>query len=175
MISTISFEEYKKFINDVRNPRLEKIVVNIGIGKYVTSSPQLKERVLSDVEKILALITGQKPSPRRARKSISGFKLKAGEIVGYKVTLRGKRMFDFFTRIVNIALPRSRDFKGIPLSSVDKHGNLTIGFPEHIVFPEASAENVGHLYGLEVTFVPRARNREEAIYLYNKLGVPFKK
>lgn len=176
MIRTISFDSYKARIRDMRSPRLEKIVVNVGIGRLVAANPQTRARVLGDAEKILALITGQKPSPRPAKKSIAGFKIRQGDIVGYAVTLRGKRMFDFLTRMVNVALPRVRDFRGIPLSSVDRHGNLSIGFSEHIVFPEAIAStDVHQLYGLEVTLVPSVRKRDKAIELYRELGIPFAK
>jgi large subunit ribosomal protein L5 len=159
----------------MRHARLEKIVVNAGIGRLVTANPQTKERVLADVEKILTLVTGQKPSRRPAKKSIATFKVRAGETIGYRVTLRGKRMFDFLTRMVNIALPRVRDFRGIPLSSVDGHGNLSIGFSEHIVFPEAATEEVRQLYGFEVTLVPSVKKREVALELYRELGIPFAK
>ncbi len=175
MIRTPSFEKYKEFIRDMRKARLEKIVVNCGIGRYVAANPQIKDRVLSDVEKILALITGQKPNPRKARKSISSFKLRKGDTIGYAVTLRGKRMFDFLTRLVNIALPRVRDFRGIPPKSIDECGNLSIGFSEHIVFPETTGEEVKQLYGLEVTFVPSIKNKKKAIELYQELGIPFQK
>lgn len=159
----------------MRRARLEKIVVNCGIGRLVTANPQTKDRVLADVEKIFMLITGQKPIRRPAKKSIATFKLRKGEIVGFVVTLRGKRMFDFLTRMLNIALPRVRDFRGIPLSSVDQHGNLSIGISEHIVFPEAATEEVRQLYGFEVTLVPSVKKRSEAIALYRELGIPFEK
>jgi len=158
--------------SDMRSPRLEKIVVNCGIGRLVSANPQTKDRVLKEAAKILSLITGQKPAERRARKSISGFKLREGEVVGYVSTLRGKRMYDFLARFINVALPRTRDFRGIPLSSVDRQGNLTVGIREHIVFPEAIGEDVKQLYGLEVTLVPNLRRRNEAIRLYRELGVP---
>jgi large subunit ribosomal protein L5 len=171
----LSYESYQAKIRDMRHPRLEKIVVNCGIGRLVTANPQIKERTLADVEKILAIITGQKPAPRPAKKSISGFKVRQGEVVGYMVTLRGRRMFDFLTRMVDFALPRMRDFRGIPLSSIDSRGNLSIGFPEHVVFPEAAGEDVRQLYSLQVTIVPSTRKREEAIKLYRELGVPLQK
>lgn len=175
MLRTLPFDSYRARIRDMRHARLEKIVVNAGIGRLVTANPQTKERVLADVEKILTLVTGQKPSRRPAKKSIATFKVRAGETIGYRVTLRGKRMFDFLTRMVNIALPRVRDFRGIPLSSVDGHGNLSIGFSEHIVFPEAATEEVRQLYGFEVTLVPSVKKREVALELYRELGIPFAK
>lgn len=176
MIRTSTYNEYVKVATrDMRKARLEKIVVNCGIGRLVAANPQTKERVLKDVEKILSRVTGQKPSERQAKKSISGFKLREGETVGYAVTLRGRRMLDFLMRFINIALPRTRDFRGIPFSSIDEGGNLTIGVREHIVFPEVAGEDVKQLYGLEVTLVPTTRRRDAAIKLYHELGVPLQK
>jgi large subunit ribosomal protein L5 len=156
-------------------PRLEKIVLNAGIGRLVISNPQNRERILAEVEKILSLITGQKPARRKAHKSVSGFKVRAGEVVGLQVTLRGKRMYDFLARFLHLALPRSRDFRGIPEKSVDGHGNLTIGIREHIIFPEVAAEDVKQLYGFEVTLVPTTRSRARAVALFRALGVPFQR
>ena len=161
--------------NKMAVPRLSKIVVNSGIGRLVTSSGQNREKIMADIEKILSLITGQKPSPRRAEKSIAGFKLRQGEVVGFKVTLRGKRMYDFLERFIGIALPRSRDFRGIPLTSVDQHGNLTVGVREHIIFPEVASEDTRQLYGFEITLVPTTHNRDRAIALFRAFGVPFSK
>lgn len=175
MIRTPTYAAYKKSVQGMRQARLEKIVVNSGIGRLVTANPQTRDRALADVEKILTLVTGQRPSKRPARKSIAGFKLRQGEIIGFTVTLRGKRMFDFLTRFVNVTLPRVRDFRGIPLSSIDGRGNLTVGLSEHIVFPEVAGEDVRQLYGLQVTFVPRAANREEANGFFRELGIPFAK
>lgn len=173
MLRTISFGSYQKRVRGMRAARLEKIVVNCGIGRLVAANPQTKDRVLTDVEKILTLVSGQKPSRRSAKKSIATFKVRQGETIGYVVTLRGKRMFDFLMRMVNTALPRVRDFRGIPLRSVDTHGNLSIGFSEHIVFPEAATEEVRQLYGFEVTLVPSVKKREQALELYRELGIPF--
>lgn len=156
-------------------PRLEKIVVNMGVGKITAANIPQREKILEEQARILSFITGQKPAPRRARKSIAGFKVREGDIVGYVVTLRGKRMQDFLTRFFNIALPRSRDFRGIPRESVDQHGNLTVGIREHIVFPEAAGEETKHLYGMEITIVPTTRSREKALALYAALGFPFAK
>ena len=175
MFRTLSFDSYQTRIRGMRHARLEKIVLNAGIGRLVAANPQTKERVLADVEKILTLITGQKPSWRPAKKSIATFKIRAGETIGYAVTLRGKRMFDFLARMVDTALPRVRDFRGVPLSSVNEHGILSIGFSEHIVFPEAATEEVRQLYGFEVTLVPSVKKRETALELYRKLGIPFEK
>lgn len=175
MTGTITTDAYRKMIRDMRHARLEKIVVNCGVGRLAAANAQMSERVFADVVKILSLITGQKPSARPARKSIAAFKVRQGDTVGWAVTLRGKRMFDFLTRMINIALPRGRDFRGILLSNVDSRGNLTIGFSEHIVFSEVAAEDVRQIYGFEVTLVTSAKTREEAIEFYRKLGIPFEK
>lgn len=161
--------------NVMAAPRLEKIVINAGIGRLVTANPQTKEKIIAEVTKILELATGQKPVAREARKAISGFKLRQGEIVGLKVTLRGRRMYDFLERLIGIALPRTRDFRGIALTSVDDQGNLTLGIREHIVFPETVSEETKQIYGFEITLVPRAKSRDQAIELYRALGLPFEK
>ena len=121
------------------------------------------------------MISGQKPIITKARKSISGFKVKKGQPLGAKVTLRGKRMYDFLERLIYIALPRSRDFKGIDQKSLDKSGNLTIGIKEHVCFPEISLEKVKFIFGLEVTIVTNAKKREHALELFKLLGFPIKK
>lgn len=154
---------------------LEKIVVNIGIGRLSTM-PNFEDKLLPEIMKEVALITGQKASERTAKKSIAGFKLRAGTAVGLKVTLRGKRMADFLNKFINAVLPRVRDFRGIDLKSVDKNGNLSVGIKEHWVFPEIIQETSKANFGLEVTIVPRfAKNKEEAIKLYRGLGIPLKK
>lgn len=152
-------------------PRIEKVVVNIGLGRVLNSAAKPKE-LLEKVSKDIALITGQKPLVTKAKKSIASFKLRAGTVVGLKVTLRGKRMYDFLDRLIQITLPRSRDFKGLDLKTVDQSGNLTIGIKEHTVFPEVteSTQNIG----LEITVVSRAHNREEALLLFRSLGFPLK-
>jgi len=121
------------------------------------------------------MIIGQKTSPRPARISIASFKSRQGMIIGYAATLRGKRMYDFLSRLINVAMPRSRDFRGIPETSVDSSGNLTIGIREHIAFPEIIGEDVKTIFGLEATLVSNAKSREEALEFYRDLGVPFKK
>ena len=122
----------------------------------------------------LALITGQKPKTTLAKKSIANFKIRQGMVVGAVVTLRGAKMRDFLSRLVNIALPRTRDFRGLDAKSLDKNGNLTIGVKEHIVFPEISGEEVRNIFGFEITVVVKAKNRDEAIKLYKTLGFPIK-
>ena len=148
-------------------PRILKVVVNSGIGKIKDN----KDAVAS-VEKHLSLITGQKSFARKAKKAISSFKTREGMVVGYKVTLHGNKMCDFIYRLINLAIPRMRDFKGISLRSVDGGGNLTMGFKEHIVFPETLGEDIKHIFGLEVTVVTNAKTKEEAIELFKLLGFP---
>jgi large subunit ribosomal protein L5 len=153
--------------------KLEKIVVNVGIGRLSQQS-NFEDKILPEVIKELSLITGQKPFICKAKKSIAGFKVRAGQIVGLKVTLRRQKMKDFLSRLVNIALPRVRDFKGINLKSIDDKGNLTIGIKEHTVFPEINPEASRVDFGLEISIVSNATNREEAIEFYRELGIPLK-
>ncbi len=122
----------------------------------------------------MALITGQKPKTTLAKKSIANFKIREGMVIGAVATLRGQKMRDFVARLVKIALPRTRDFRGIDAKSIDKSGNLTIGVKEHIVFPEIKGEEVRNIFGFEITIVVKAKNKEEALVLYKKLGFPIK-
>lgn len=153
---------------------LEKIVVNVGVGR-MSHEPSFEEKILPEIMKELALITGQKPEVRRAKQSIAGFKVRAGQIVGVRVTLRRRRMKDFLSRFVHVALPRVRDFRGINLKSVDGAGNLTFGVKEHVVFPEINPEQSRYSFGLEITCVANVKNRAEAVALYRSLGIPLKK
>ncbi len=164
-------KEKFKHKNDLAVPKIERAVVNIGIGSSALKDGKAQERISND----LVLITGQKPVPTLAKKAIAGFKTREGMVVGLKVTLRGKRMYDFLSRLVNIALPRTRDFRGLSPKSVDQNGNLTIGIKEHIIFPELSTEDVKRIFGMEVTIVTKAKNREEALELFKLLGFPIKK
>ena len=150
-------------------PKIKKVVVNAGLGRALKD-----EKFLEVALRDLGLITGQKPKVTLAKKSIANFKTREGVAIGAMITLRGKRMFDFISRLINIALPRTRDFRGIDLSSLDKNNNLTIGIKEHIVFPEVSGEEVKNIFGFEVTFVVKAKSREEALALYKALGFPIK-
>lgn len=151
-------------------PRILKIVVNSGIGKL-----REKKDAVEAVEKQLTLITGQKTSPRPAKKAVASFKTRIGMTIGHKVTLHGARMYEFLERLINLAIPRLRDFRGIPLKSVDQSGNLTLGIKEHIVFPEMIGEDVRTIFGLEVTAVTNAKKKEEAIELFRLLGFPLQK
>jgi large subunit ribosomal protein L5 len=150
-------------------PRLEKIVVNIGLGE-ATQNPKLLEKATEE----LALITGQKPAIRKARKSIANFKLREGQSIGCTVTLRGDRMWEFFDRLVNISLPRVRDFKGVSPRAFDGRGNYSLGIREQIIFPEIEYDKVERITGMNVTVVTTARNDAEAKALLSHLGVPFR-
>ncbi|MBI4132035.1 MAG: 50S ribosomal protein L5 [Candidatus Sungbacteria bacterium] len=155
--------------NAMAVPRIVKVVVNVGVGRI------REEKQHEAVGRALGLITGQKPAPRPAKKAIAAFKTRRGLVVGYRVTLRGQRMWDFLDRLVSVAIPRQRDFRGIDPKSFDPHGNLTIGFKEHIVFPEMIGEDVPFIFGLEVTIVTTARTREEGLALLKALGFPIQK
>ena len=163
--------------NRYQVPRIEKIVVNAGFGRSVAGEDKKDQRtkVLEQVTTMLSLITGQHPSVRAARKSIAGFKIRQGDTIGMSVTLRGKRMFDFLERFVNVALPRVRDFRGLSQSVVDPRGICTVGVKEHAIFPELMTEDFGRTYGLQVTVVPTIRDRNASLALYRSLGFPFKK
>lgn len=157
-------------------PKVEKVVVNTGFGRTIfnkTSEEQKKTYKL--IFDDLGSICAQKPILTKAKKSISGFKLREGMSIGAKVTLRGRKMYDFLERVIHIALPRFRDFRGIDLKSFDKEGNLTIAIKEHIVFPEVSPEKAKTIFGFEITVVTTAENREESIELLRFLGFPIKR
>lgn len=153
------------------SPRLVKVVVGSGTGKRAASDKKYNELV----EKRLAALTSQKPSARAAKKSIASFKLREGETVGYAVTLRKRRMYDFLDRFFNVAVPRMRDFRGFSKKSIDEMGNATFGIKEHNIFPEAAQEEVKDVFGLAVTIATTARNRKEAEAFFEAIGVPFKK
>ena len=153
---------------------IEKIVVNVGIGKR-SSEASFKDKAADQVTQDLATITGQKPQPRPARKSIASFKSREGQTVGLKVTLRGKKMIDFFERLVRIVLPRVRDFRGISKTSIDQRGTLNIGFREQLVFPEINPEKSTYIFSLGVNIVSKDKGREKAEVIFEKLGIPFVK
>lgn len=164
----------KKIKQDLRKPKITKIVINVGIGR-LSQQPNFEEKTLPEISKDLSLISGQKPAARKAKKSIAGFKLRAGQIVGLKTTLRRHKMHDFLERLVKIVFPRLRDFRGINLESIDGKGNLNIGLKENVVFPEINPETSKIDFGLEISIVSNAKNRDEAIKLYRKIGIPLKK
>lgn len=163
------------FTSPLAVPKIEKIVVNTGFGKLVSDKgsdeqKKIREAILNDI----SLITAQRPVLTKAKQSIAGFKVRQGLAIGAMVTLRGKKMEDFLERLINIVLPRSRDFWGIEKTSFDKKGNLTVAIKEHIVFPEISPERTKSIFGLEVTVVTTAKKREEGIELLRLLGFPIK-
>ena len=155
--------------NPMQIPRITKAVISTGVGSF---KDKAKFKVVEDR---LARITGQKPAPRGAKISIASFKSRTGDTVGYQVTLRGKRMFDFLDRLVHIALPRTKDFRGLSPDAVDEMGNYTLGIKEHTIFPETSDEELKDVFGLAVTIVTTAKSKEEAIALLTHLGFPLKK
>jgi large subunit ribosomal protein L5 len=158
------------YSNIMEVPKLEKIVVNMGVGDAVQDSKLLDEAV-----KELETITGQKASIRAAKKSISNFKLREGMKIGAKVTLRKERMYEFLDRLVNVALPRVRDFRGISDKSFDGRGNYTLGIQEQIIFPEINVDKITKVLGMDVTFVTTAKTDAEAFELLSGFGVPFRK
>ncbi len=157
-------------MNNLAQPRISKIVLNIGLKEAAHD-----KGVLDRVTEQLATIAGQKPKVTRARLSIANFKLRAGDPVGLTVTLRGKRMQDFFTKLVQIVLPRVRDFQGVPTTAFDKKGNYTLGLSEQIVFPEIDYAKIDKIRGLEITVVTTAGNPATAQDYLAALGMPFKK
>ncbi len=157
------------FANLHQVPKLEKIVVNIGLGE-ATQNPKLLDKAAEE----LAAITGQKPAIRRSKKSIAAFKLREGQAVGAVVTLRGDRMWEFFDRLVNVSLPRVRDFKGVSPKAFDGRGNYSMGLREQIIFPEIDYDKVERITGMNVTICTTARNDAEGRALLTHLGVPFR-
>jgi len=151
-------------------PKIEKIAVNMGLGEAV-SNPKIIDQALEE----LALITGQRPKVCKARKSIAGFKLRKGMPIGVMVTLRGKRMYDFLTRLIHVALPRVRDFKGVPKSGFDGRGNYTLGIADHTIFPELDTSKIDKVKGMSITIVTTAKTDEEAYELLKELGMPFRR
>ncbi len=148
-------------------PKVEKVVVNVGVGKN-RDDANYKEAVIND----LMAITGQRSHERRARKSVAGFNVRKGNVIGYRVTLRGKRKDDFISRFINVVLPRVRDFRGIKMSSFDGKGNLNVGIEEQLAFPEIRADKTEVVFGLQATFVTTASDDEEGKGLLKELGFP---
>ncbi len=174
-------EKYKKEVvpalekefgydNVMAVPKIEKVTINVGLGKDLKDS-----KYFEVVQNTLERITGQKPVFTKARKSIAGFKIREGMVVGIKVTLRGKRMWDFIYKLVSVVFPRISDFRGIGLKSVDNNGNFSFGFKEHVAFPEISPDEIETLHGVEVTITTSAPNHEQGLALFKGLGFPFKK
>ena len=179
-------EKYKKevipamrekfgFSSEMAVPKIEKVVINTGFGRLVSDkSAEEQKKIYGPILEDLAIIAGQHPVITRAKKSIASFKLRQGMPVGACVTLRRQRMYDFLSRLINIGLPRSRDFRGIEEKSFDKKGNLTVSIKEHIAFPEILPEKVKNIFGLEITVATTAKTRGEGIELLKLLGFPIK-
>lgn len=152
-------------------PKLTKITVAVGLGDALERKDQ---KIIEVAKETVLKITGQQPVETKAKKAIAGFKIRKGQIVGLKVTLRRDKMYDFIDKLINIALPRKRDFKGIPLSSADEGGNLSIGIKEQAIFPEIDAQVIEKNHGLEITISSDAKNKEEGLKFFKILGIPFK-
>ena len=168
IVSDLTSKHNYKNIMEV--PKLEKIVVNIGCGDATTNS-KLIDAAMSDLE----LITGAKPVVTRAKKSIAGFKVREGQAIGCKVTLRGEKMFVFLDKLINIALPRVRDFRGVSKKAFDGKGNYTLGIKEQLIFPEIEYDKIVKLRGMDIVIVTTANTNEEAFDLLSGMKVPFKK
>jgi len=156
--------------NPLQTPKLEKIVINMGVGDAI-QNPKLLDAAMDD----LTMIAGQRPVITRAKKSISNFRLRAGMAIGCKVTLRGERMYEFWDRLVNVAIPRIRDFRGLPTRSFDGRGNYTLGIKEQVIFPEINYDKVEKLRGMDITIATTAKTDEEALELLAAMGMPFRR
>ncbi len=166
-----TFETLSKefgYTNVMASPRLVKIVVSVGVG-----SAKDKNRLKLVAER-LATITGQKAAPRSAKQSIAQFKMRQGDVVGYQVTLRNARMYEFLDKLIHIALPRTRDFRGLNATAIDDMGNITLGLKEHTIFPETSDEDLKDVFGLAITLVSTAKGKKEAEAFFRHLGLPLK-
>lgn len=158
------------FKSVMESPRLEKIVINVGVGDAIVNA-----KVLDDSVRELREIAGQQPVITKAKKSIANFKLREGQAIGCKVTLRGTRMYDFLDKLVSIALPRVRDFRGVSRNAFDGHGNYTLGVKEQLIFPEIDYDKVNKIRGMDIVIVTTARNDDQAFTLLSELGMPFRK
>lgn len=158
------------YTNAMQAPQIEKVIVSVGTGKMSRNDKKKNEFIASR----LAMITGQKPSARRAKQSIASFKLREGDIIGQMVTMRGNHMMSFLDKLVNIAIPRTRDFRGFRVSSIDDMGNLTLGIKEHTIFPETADEDLKDVFGLAITVVVSTRNKQESVDFLEHVGFPFR-
>lgn len=152
-------------------PKITKVKVNVGMGSYIKSHNKDYSNIIENI----TAITGQKPTLNKAKKAVSNFKIRQGEIIGASATLRGKRMYDFLNKLINIVFPRVRDFRGLSKKAFDGAGNYSIGFREHTVFPEISPDDVIKLHGVQVNITTSAKTDEEGLELLSLLGFPFKK
>jgi len=155
------------YTNDLAVPRIKKCVVNVGTGKIIKETEKIEEIIHSLTE-----ICGQKPIKTRAKKAIAGFKIRVGLEIGVKVTLRGQMMWNFIDHLINFALPRTRDFQGIELKSIDDSGNMNLGIKEHIIFPEISPEKVKNIFSFQINVTTTAKNKKEAIEFFKLMGFP---
>lgn len=178
-MNSVTYQDYvnvaraelkKKFgyKNDMQIPKIQKVVVNM----CVASSPDVKQ-ALDDAEKDLVMITGQKPARTKSKTSIANFKLRKGQEIGLKVTLRNTRMYEFLDRFIKMSVPRIRDFRGLPARAFDGRGNYTVGVSDHTIFPEIELDKVKRNLGMDVTFVTTAKTNDEAKELLNLIGIPF--
>ena len=158
-----------QYKNRMQVPKLDKIILNMGLGEAIQNI-----KILDSAVEELKLISGQKPVITRAKKSIAAFKLRTGMPIGCMVTLRRNRMYDFANKLVNIALPRVRDFRGVPSKAMDGHGNYSLGIKEHIIFPEIDYDRVDKIKGMNITVVTTAETNEEGIELLRLMGMPFR-
>jgi len=157
--------------NVMATPRMKKIVVNVGTGTAIKKDKNKNDSISLRLSKI----TGQKPATRGAKQSIASFKTRQGDPIGVIVTLRGGRMYAFLEKLINVALPRTKDFRGIMRNAVDDIGNLTIGIKEHTIFPETADEDIKDVFGMSITLVSTAKDKKEGIAFFDLLGIPFKK
>ena len=158
------------YSSPMQAPKIKKVIVSTGIGKVQTD----KKKVALIADR-LAKITGQKPKENAAKVSVAGFKLREGNIIGYQVTLRGDRMYNFLDKLIDIALPRTRDFRGLDVKGIDEMGNYSIGIKEHTIFPETADEEISNVFGIGVTIVTTAKSKDEAEALLRGIGMPLKK
>jgi large subunit ribosomal protein L5 len=179
-MQSILYKQYKEKVvpalkeefgykNIMQVPKIEKVVINVGYGKHAKD-----KNYIEHVEKVLGAISGQKPVHNKSKKSISNFKIRQGMNIGVSVLLRGDKMYDFLYRLINLALPRVRDFRGISPKSFDKQGNYSLGIKEQLAFPEITADMSDVIHGLEITVVTNAKSKEEGLSLLKKIGFPFK-
>ena len=169
-----AFEKMKgifHYKNTMAAPKLKKVVLNVGTGTAIKKDKNKNDAI----SERLAKITGQKPATRGAKQSVASFKTRQGDPIGIVVTLRGKRMYAFVEKLINVALPRTKDFRGINRKAVDDMGNLTIGIKEHTIFPETADEDIRDVFGMSITLVSGAKNKKEGTAFFELIGVPFKK
>lgn len=157
------------YVNPHQAPTIEKVIISVGTGRVDDKAK------IALIQNRMALITGQKPSARPAKQSIASFKLREGDIVGYQVTLRGKRMVHFLDKLIHLALPQTRDFRGLKVTSIDEMGNYTMGIKEHTIFPETADEDTKDSFGMSITIVTTAKGKTEAEALLRHIGLPLKK